>query len=165
MNKKRLTEYFKELYPAIYSFSFTLVPEGLQAEQICLDALELLMVEEKKMMDQIVFSSPQEAPQLLQQLRRNYFKHICYLGVKRFDHLKGSLEVKAHRPQGDFFTLSVLQRGVLFLKTRLKFDLGDIEFITGSDRYEVLSHLAKARDGLLQTSQGRSITVPSVIGD
>ena len=165
MNKKRLTEYFKELYPTIYSFSFTLVPEGLQAEQICLDALELLMVEDKKIMDQIVFSSPQQATRLLQQLRRSYFKHICYLGVKRFGHLKGSLEVKVDRAKGAFFTLGVLQRGVLLLKTRLKFDLSDIEFITDCDRYEVLSHLAMARDGLLQASQGRSVIVPSIIGD
>ena len=43
-----LSQLFEGFYPTIYSLGFVLVPEPLQAEQICLDALDLLFISEKR---------------------------------------------------------------------------------------------------------------------
>ena len=165
MNKELLEESLRDFYPAIYSFSFALVPEILQSEQICLDAAELLFLKQKLLLEEfLAVESKGEESRLLQELKRYYFKHVWELGIKRFDQLKGSLETAEDYPKEAFFHIGVFARGVLFLKTRSKFDLDDIEFISAHDRYEILSYLAKSRNYLLKVDQGRSVAIPTVIG-
>ena len=165
MQRKYLTKHLNDLYPAAYSLSFILVPDNLQAEQVCIDSLKLLMLKENNLMEQIVAVADKRREPLLEQLKKVYFKHICALGIKRFGQLRGSSSTKRDHHCGAFYDLSVLQRSALFLKGRLRFDLDDIEFIINRDRYDVLSYLAKSRDCLLQVSQGRSVAIPAIIGD
>ena len=165
VNKEFLEESLRDFYPDIYSLSFALVPEILQSEQICLDAAELLLLKEAWILEELLeVESQHEESRLLRELKKHYFKHVWELGVKRFDQLKGSLEVAEDYPKELFFNLGALERGILFLKVRSKFNLDDIEFISGCDRYEILSYLTKSRNDLLKIDQGRSIAVPAVIG-
>ena len=161
-----MEESFRNFYPSIYSLSFALVPETLQAEQICLDVLELLRLKERRLMKKLTqVSSDKQWTSLLEQLQRKALKYAWDLGVKRFGQLKDGLKPGYGDPQEAFYLLGVVERGILFLKMRLKFGISDIEFISSRNRYEVLSYLARSRDHLLQVSQGRSMAAPKVIGN
>ena len=166
MNKKLLEESFRDFYPTIYSLSFALVPEVLQAEQICLDVLELLGLRERRLMRELAQApSNKQCPSLIKQLQISALGYAWGLGVKRFGQLKDGLRVGNGDFQEAFYLLGVIERGVLFLKMRLKLNLSDIEFISGHNRYEILSSLARSRDHLLQAGQGRSMVAAKVIGD
>ncbi|MCY4644441.1 MAG: hypothetical protein OXB88_07465 [Bacteriovoracales bacterium] len=165
ISKRDFGKFFKDSYPLVYSLSFILVPETLQAEQICLDSLELLALKERKLMMRLAHTKSQNTQPLWDQLKKNHLKYVWILGIKRFTQLKGNTETWHEKPDEFFFTQNVLERGILFLKTRLRLSLSDIEFITDCDRYKILSYLCKSRDDLLWESHKRNLSLPQVIGN
>ena len=80
--------------------------------------------------------------------------------MKRFEQLKGGFDFH----EEGFFTLEIHERGILFLKTRLKYSVSDIEDVSEYDHYDILRHLAKSREQLLLYGHGRSLALPPIIG-
>ena len=165
VDRKSLEHFIKDHYQNIYSFSFALVPEELQARQMALDALELFMTKERDLMNEIVLSNLNDAPDLLSRLTVRYYKNVYELGVKRFDQLKGGLEIKVDRSVGSFYALGLNERAIIYLKMILKFDLGEIEQITEHTRYEILCILSSSREYLLRNNKQRSLPSPQFPGN
>ena len=164
MDRKSLERYLKTHYPSIYSFAFALVPEEVQARQIALDALQLVLNEDKSFSNDMVFTMPEDAERVQQELISRYFRSVYRLGLKRFDHLKNGIEIKVDRSEGSFYALGVQERAILFLKSRLKFNLDEIEFIMEVDRYQVLLLLNQSREYLVRNKEGRSFATLELIG-
>lgn len=163
MDRKHLEKFIKDQYQNIYSFSYALVPDELQAQQIALDALDLLMNREDKLMRDIVFA--QEKPRvLLRQLTIKYYASVFEIGSKRFEQIKGGIEIKVDRSAGSFYALGLGERAVMFAKMILKLDLNEIEQITQHTRYEILSILNQSREYLLSNNAGRSVRGPRILG-
>lgn len=151
------------LYPTFYSLSLALTPEPLQAEQICLDALDLLMLNKRKLLEQILGNSDKKDQDKEDQdkLRGACLGYIWSLGVKRNAHLRGGFDLDSGFIDTTFYKLGVVDRGIIFLKVFLGLGLKDVQSITGCDRYEILACLSRSREQLLKENTGRSVTSPA----
>ena len=163
MNRNFLEDSLWNLYPTLYSLSFSLIPESLQAEQICLDVLDLLILNDRKLLERILDdSSGEEGEQLSLQLRDVCLRHAWSLGIKRCLQLKDSLNFDSDLMNMAFYQLDAKNRGIIFLKASLKLALKDMQSITNCDRYEILSRLSHSRDQLLKEKTKRPLTSSTV---
>ena len=155
MSRTLLQESLGNIYPDLYSFSFSLIPEVLQAEQICLDSIDILSVKNKPLLYDFLYSP---SKQVQTQIKLNCLKNAWSLGTKRFQQIKDGIAIDKTLENKVFFTLDITHRGLLFLKTRLKLSSYDIELITGYDRYKILSFLTFSRSQLLKQKYGKKIS-------
>lgn len=139
------------------------MPDELQAQQIALDALDLLMNREDKLMRDIVFAQAKPV-ELLRKLTIKYYASVYEIGSKRFDQIRGGIEIKVDRSQGSFYALGINERAVMFAKMILRLELNEIEQITQHTRYEILSILNQSREYLISNNSGRSIRGPRILG-
>ena len=158
MEKTDLINYLQKINTELYQFSYALVPDDLQAQQIIVDSIELLINDAKDNDSNIFFkllesSKNEEKARLLFSLRIHLYKYIFKIGRRRFGQLKNSL--RPSQDFGSFYSVGPTEKAALFLKHKTKFQLIDMENILELSRHEIISYLHNGRESLLQ-SLGKS---------
>lgn len=152
MKSVELLKKLKNLFPKLYSFSYSIIQDDLQATQITIDAFTGYSWEEKEKIEELLECEDySEGQKLLFNIELSYYKIIYQLAVKRQKQLNHS--IKDSGQNGDFFALPILDRAILFLKYKTKLDIIDIENILNLKRYEVINYLNLAKRSILNTSE------------
>jgi DNA-directed RNA polymerase specialized sigma24 family protein len=149
-NKSGLKEYLERNLNDLFSFSFCLLPDELQAQQLLLDALSVFALGEKDLVEEFeVVVDPQRKLALMKVLRKSIMRAIFHMASKRASQLESTLFSRENTPDV-FFHLAISQRAVLYLKHKLNFDFSEIEHILGKHSTEVMGILSQGRVRLAQ---------------
>ncbi|MGZ3786999.1 MAG: hypothetical protein ACXVLQ_00670 [Bacteriovorax sp.] len=153
MKTEELQKFIQNLSPDLYSFAYVLIPDDLQASQLMIDSVQAFLIQRKPLVEKMALTKNKIVRNLLDETKFHLLKAVFELSKKRYQQLKMSLsEVE----QGGFFSLDFDEKAVLYLKDKAHFELEQIEFITGADQVEIMSHLYSARIKMteLMTDQG-----------
>lgn len=151
MANNGLESFLKDINSDLFSFSYALIPDDLQVQQLILDAVGLLItVEEELVLDFMSLKKGSGRENLLFQLKKIIYRNIFQTAKKRLEQLKGGLaEMTEYIP---FFSLNVNQRAVLFLKHKTRFSWVFVEEITDLNRHQVMEILNSGRNKLLDNA-------------
>lgn len=136
--------YLKNLHPDLYSFSYILIPDDLQASQLIVDSLANVMLEKKSMVERIL-SKNDHNDEDLKLLKSQIFKAIFEIAKKRFHQIKSAVDLENLDP---FYHLEFEERATVFLKHRYKINIELICFITNMGHDELVAVLSRARTKL-----------------
>lgn len=164
--------YLKRIDSELFSFSFALLPDDLQAQQVVIDSLGILFVEKDQLLDQVISSKEDDE---LNEQRDNNDNHVCHyeqhdirsqkvlndikvflfksaycLCVKRFMQIKNSLKMDGMFIP--FFNLELKEKAILYLKFKTPFLNSEIQEILGVDEVAFVSGLNNAKLKLAQNS-------------
>lgn len=143
MNTKELESYLKTLHPDLYSFSYILIPDDLQASQLIVDAIANVLIDRRELIDRILKSEKAEAEKI--ELKNFLFRAIYLLARKRFHQIKSSMNL--HNLEA-FYHLELDERALLFLKHKMKWGKDQMNFVTTLGSEEIVSILTKSRMNL-----------------
>lgn len=142
-----LDSYFQEKSQDLYSFSYILIPDDLQASQLIIDSISTMFVMNKSMIVKWTRCDELEFKSYESEIFRMVLKTIYELALKRFEQIKVGLG-SSHRVL--FHELTLEEKSALFLKEKFHLDLETISFILDSNSLEVLSRLKSARLTLIE---------------
>lgn len=139
--------YLNRINSELFSFSFALIPDELQAHQVVVDSICVLMLRETSLIRELADETERKREiKKLSNIRKFLYKNILKLGKKRFRHVEAGLN--AGTEFAPFFCLGLEDKAVLFLKHKTVFSLDDISWIFGKSRSEVIVRLNCARNSL-----------------
>lgn len=147
MTLKEFEKYLKEINPEIFSFSYVLVPDDLQAQQLVVDALYILSLEYGGLIAEVLKSKDDSK---LSEVKKTLYKQVYTIGKKRFFHLKNGLKVDDKFRV--FYMLELEQKAILFLKQKSSFEIDEISQILNLERHEVIAKLNSARKNVIENS-------------
>lgn len=134
-------KYLKNLHPDLYSFSYILIPDDLQASQLIIDSIANILLDKKILIEKLLASTDKNELEL-KELKFLLFKTIFELAKKRFHQIKSSVNLENLEP---FYHLEYEERATLFLKHRFKINNELICFISSMGQDELIAVLTKAR--------------------
>ena len=150
MRNNRLEVFLKELNPELFSFSYALIPDDLQVQQLVVDAVHLLVVEEWELIFSFLSLKQDTGKSILFQFKKISYKSIFNMAKRRSEQLRGGLRGMAQ--YAPFFLLDINQRAVLFLKHKTNFGFEFMEEVIGKDRHQIIETLNRSRDVLLNNT-------------
>lgn len=146
---KQVKETLQEISKDLFSFSFCLIPDDLQVQQILVDCVYLLNSDE---LTKSLISQLNECENIAVRNKIKYdlkilmAKNLYMMAKKRYFQVKDSL--LSEEGYVAFYSLEFDQRATVFLKQALKYDFKEIEQITSQDRASVVGSLSIARQKL-----------------
>lgn len=155
MNKNKFEKKINDFIPELFSFAYAIVPDDLQAQQVVVDALVVLSVHEKQLINSIILTSENDVNMLnsrVERLRERLYKYVYTVAAKRFSQLKNSLLNKneyALNLSNLFFELSVEERTSLYLHEYTKLSFEAISNILDLDYEDYKIKLNLSRNKLL----------------
>ena len=143
MKTEELQKYIQNLSPDLYSFAYVLVPDDLQASQLMIDCVQSFLIQKKSLVERMGRTKNRIVKNLLNETKLCLFKIIFELARKRYHQLRISFqELESH---DGFFSLTFDEKAILYLKDKALLELREIEFISSTNKTEVLSYLYSAR--------------------
>jgi hypothetical protein len=143
---KNILSYFQQSSPKLFSFAYALLPDVLQAQQLVIDAVALLVTERKAWVEETAkIMAAQEVATRSTLLQRYLYRHIFLIGRTR------AKQVAITPPPefASFYALPVTSRAVLFLHHQTTWPIDDIDDILSLERPVLFAHLQQARHALL----------------
>lgn len=130
---EHLKQFFKIKSTELYPFAYSLLPDDLQAGQLVLDAIDLILVD-KDFSDK--FPEYYGNQELLRKdqydITTALYSHIFRLAKIRVGQLSGSFSVP--HGFGPFYRTPIENRSVVFLREKLSYSWERIGLIIGKDR-------------------------------
>lgn len=149
-----LEKFIQNLSTDLYSFAFILIPDDLQATQLMIDSVSVLMIKNKALIEKWKSADVKEVVNHSLDIRIHLYKSMYDLSKKRYNQLR--LSFKEIEDGAGFFSLAFDDKAALFLQERTEFSLELIEFILGKTRGEVLAHLYSASMTMVSSIPRRS---------
>ena len=149
MKTEELQKYIQHSSPELYRFAFVLMPDDLQASQLMIDSVQAFLIQKKSLIEKIGNSKNKIFKTLLNETKLNLLRNVYELARKRYHQLRGSfqdIETTNH-----FYLLSFDEKAILYLKEKMQFEIRDIEYITSTQKSEVISYLISARLKMIET--------------
>ena len=144
---KEFQNYLKVVSSELYSFSYALIPDDLQAQQLVLDSTALLISEKAKEIKILLENSNDYTKrETLKFFKITLYQYVFRIAKKRIIHIKNSLT--APKDFSTFYSLDIDDKSVLFLKHKVELDFYDIEEITQISKALIISKLSVARNTL-----------------
>ncbi len=134
---EHIKQFFKIKSTELYPFAYSLLPDDLQAGQLVLDAIDLILVD-KDFSDK--FTEYYDDQELLRKdqfmITTALYSHIFRLAKIRVGQLSGSFTV----PEGfgAFYRTPIENRSTIFLREKLSFSWDRIGVIIGKDRISAI---------------------------
>ncbi|WP_372654972.1 hypothetical protein, partial [Halobacteriovorax sp.] len=130
-------QFFKQKSTELYPFAYSLLPDDLQAGQLVLDALDLILVD-KDFSDK--FPEYYENRDLLAAdqfiITTALYSHIFRLAKIRVGQLSGSFTIP--HGFGPFYRTPIENRATVFLREKLSFSWERVGVIIGKDRISAI---------------------------
>ncbi len=135
MNRKEIFGLISPLLEQLYQFSFALLPDELEAEQLVIDGVNGFIIKEKKLLESLEVEIDNE-------LRRFFFQkmvnHIYNLANKRIVQFKINHE-------DSFYRLPLRDRAIMILRYQMNYAPENIEDFLGIARWEVIEGIHNSR--------------------
>lgn len=142
-----LDSYLQEKSQDLYSFSFILIPDDLQASQLVVDSISTLFVMNKSMIQKWINGQELGFKACENEIMRMLLKTIYELAHKRFEQIRVGFD---GQKRALFYELTIEEKATLFLKEKFNLDLETIAFILDSNNLEIVSRLKNARLHLIE---------------
>ena len=153
MKKADLLKKYKNLFPKLYSFSYSIIQDDLQATQITIDALTGYSWEEKESVKGLLeIEDYSEFQRVFYEMELALYKIIFQLAAKREKHLNFKTGGEGNIAS-DFFKLTILDRAILYLKYKRELEFEEIENILGLKRHQVINFLNLAKKSFLNSNE------------
>lgn len=144
MKIEELELYLKNLHPDLYSFSYILIPDDLQASQLVVDSISNVLLEKKSFIERML-SKREKNEEELKQLKSQILKAVFDVAKKRFHQIKSAVNLENLDP---FYHLEFEERATVFLKHKQKINIELICYITNMGHDELIAVLSRARTKL-----------------
>ena len=149
MKKGDLEKYLHQINPELFSFSFAMVPDRLQAQQIVLDSIYLLLLEEKELIGKVSSVEYSEVEKIyFEKVRKFLYGQIFKIGKKRFFQV--GIGLKAEGKYDPFYKLTFNEKAILYLKQKMNFDFEELEEILGLTNVAIMTQLNSGRYNLMK---------------
>ncbi len=145
MKIEEFESYLKKIHPDLYSFSFILIPDDLQASQLIVDGLSYVLMNKRSIFDRLINKSQNFSIEL-DDFKMNLYKAIYEIAQKRFLQIRTSVETK---DLDNFYSLEFDERAVIFLRQKLKFSHNDICFTVSLGKDDLMKIATQARNKLV----------------
>jgi hypothetical protein len=155
MPDQMFNNFLNSITDQLYSFSYTLIPDTLQSEQIVLDSLSSLFVDINKQSGSVsldnISLNYKEIIKLedFTFIRLILFEKVYSLCKLRRDHLINSIYKLNEKNKEVVFTLDIKSRAALYLKHRLNLSYSKVSSVMNLNKFEVISIINNARYELL----------------
>jgi hypothetical protein len=144
MDRQEVFKYIRFISKKVYKFSYAMMADELQAEQLFVDGINAFVLKNKEQLNQI---DSEQLP--ASKMRKWFYLEImqeCYdLATKRWQQL----QIAGSAPNG-FSKLTPLQKAVLFLKEVEGQSFEAIAKICSIDTQTVIESIYSARDILIR---------------
>jgi len=141
-------QYFHKIFPDLKSFSYALIPDDLQAQQLVIDSISVLLLQEKELIEKLVNEEKDAMDFHMFRIKIFLYKNIFKLAVKRIPQLESS--IGAGEDHAAFYVIGVSKRATLFLQHKTTFDYADIQDILEKTKTEVISLLQRGRSQFIE---------------
>lgn len=150
MKNTDLETLINPLLPKFYAFSFCMIQDDTQAEQLIIDAYSVFIVREKNFIEEYDFSNERkERASFKKYLFANMIHDIFELSLKRTIQTKYQFK-NQYNEYDSFYQLDQLQRATLFLKEKLEMSIEGIEETLRIKKHQVIESLHNARFKILE---------------
>ena len=145
-----LDKFIDKVAPNAFALSYSLIPDELQSRQIVYDSFSILFLENKDRFQSVLKSNEYQFFLENNDWQLGVYKTVYDTGVKRFDHIKETIDFTELAPYTKFYEfLEVSERGIIFLKHKGHFKLSEISYITNIPLLKVISNIYRIRLKLL----------------
>ncbi len=142
-----LEKYLKYTYKELFNFAFCLLPDDLQAQQLVLDSVAVLLLDDNELIrDCVEKNNFTEKNPFLKQIKIFLLKSIYKIASKRFSQIKSSMNFEGK--YSSFYKLGIEEKAILFLKHKLNLNFSEIEEVTEQERVKIIGKLNSARNNL-----------------
>ena len=122
-----------EVFRLVYSFAYALIPDELQASQICIDSVSGYLLNNKSyLIDKL---KKQNNDLNHKEIQLEILKLVYNLCERRINH---QLEISFER-YVEFSELKFREKVILILREKFKFRLFEIEYITNLRSYQIIN--------------------------
>ena len=130
---EHLKQFFKIKSNELYPFAYSLLPDDLQAGQLVIDAIDLILLD-KDVSEKfpLYYGSEEELRKDQSKLTTVLYSHTYRLAKRRVGQLSGSFAIP--HGFGPFYRTPLDSRAVVFLREKLSFSWERIGAIVGADR-------------------------------
>ena len=136
------------LLSKLFSFSMALFANEKLSYQTVIDAYTVYVMKEKrfllKQLNQEL--SKKEKSSLRNFLKKELFKEIYDLSLKRLSHSNSNFGKECSAEYASFYSLSTFKRAVIYLKLHEKLTLEQIQEVFGVQRFEVIENFYNGRE-------------------
>lgn len=136
-----------------------MLPDQLQSKQVVLDSIEQVFISKKDQIERLLTGEEFSISECREKFRMSFIKTAYQLCLKRFEQLVPSSNGGRFPFDGStdksFYSLPIVDRAVIFMKTKMKLEIHYIEMLTELSRYEVMTILSRARENLLADYHSR----------
>ena len=148
MVKIREFEHFLiHIHRDLFNFAFALIPDDLQAEQIVLDSIHVLVLNNNEVVkNMLIVEEDIRTLETLKEIKRELMKSIYNLSKKRFQQIKSAINFDGK--YSPFYLLDSEEKAILYLKQIANLSLEELEVIIDKDKYHLISRLNSARNNL-----------------
>lgn len=148
MDMKKVKNFLERVNLDLFKFSYALIPDDLQAQQIVIDSVYVLTSENRDLVESMLDIEEEKKVSNEKKILVELYKYAYKIGLKRVAQL-GRSEIKDFNSDNYFYKLPVQKRAVLFLRHRTRMSKDDISFIISSNPKNVYSLLMSARREIL----------------
>jgi hypothetical protein len=156
MKRKEFFILVKPLTDKLYRFSYSLIPDDLQAEQLVIDALNAYLLKENKSIlnRQVDLDDKKEVAQVRRMIFKGLLGYLCEIGNRRSFQMMDQLRSAVPPEFKTFYALEPKVRMALGLRYDHQFTVEEIEQVLHMARYEVIEKLHNGRFLLLSPERG-----------
>ncbi len=152
MKKEELLSIIDSQIPKFYGFSYALLGDELEAEQVIIDAYTVFLMKEKDFLteEEGDFEDKHYRQSIKKYLLREMTREIYELSIKRFS--------KFHKNQKNlleyncFFEMNMNKRALIYLKEVGLYTVKDLQEIFTLERHQVIELFYNAKFELLNES-------------
>lgn len=139
--------WIKPLISKVFSFSYSLIPDELQAQQLVIDSFQYVTLNFNKLLDTELEDEQIARSQVFNCLLRKTYE----LSVKRAAHLSRQEFNERDEFEAFYSDLDTQQRAIIFLYHRFQFSVERIMEVTGLNRFQIIADLHRGRNELGHT--------------
>lgn len=137
MKRKEIFSLLTPLLDQLYQFSYVLLAEELEAEQLVIDGVNGFIIKEKKWLTQSQLEEEDEG-KFRRLLFQKIINHIYALAIKR------SVNFKMDKDQ-TFYQLPLRNRAIMCLRYLMNYTPEQIEDFLGLARWEIIEGIHNSR--------------------
>lgn len=150
MKKSELNTVLNSIQSKLYEFSYIILPDDLQAQQLVIDATTAFILKEQDWLNITDYEEDERKERSLVKfdVYKLVLKNIFEIGVRRFTQLSADTLVIDEQFK-NFYELDVISRALLFLKHKTEISFNDILEITQMKKPEVLAKIYTSRQAVI----------------
>ena len=147
MFQSELTLNLRPIFSPLFTYSYALIPDGLQANQLLIDSLTGMITEETELFHKLVQNVDVEIKQsILFKIKLTLYNYILNIASRRESQLNIESTDQKYFP---FYSLEVEERALVFLNNMTSLNASDMLEIFNLDKIEIINKIALAENKMM----------------